>query len=287
MPSAVFFGLAFSKILSISGILFLFSSAYFKVSKISPSFINSSAFSDLSKSSSSAFSKVTVSGKTTSASVTNGLNTIKTSGDKTFSYNVWDGYGKNISGSVGASIDDVRSRWEALQRSMGSSVSVSVGSSGGSTTYVPSTTVSTVKNYDAPGIKSNPTWHNLPTKPSGMPESAWASYLENWKKQNPGNYYAQGGFPEIASLFWAGENGVPELLGTVGGKTAVAGGSEITGIRDAILQTASEEIGVLRQQNTLLQGILEKEFGISNDSLFRSVRNSANDFRMRTGRAAF
>ena len=245
---------------------------------------SSSAFSDLSKSSSSAFNKVTASGKTTSASVTNGLNTIKTSGDKTFSYNVWDSYGKNISGSVGASIDDVKSRWEALQRSMGSSVSVSVGSGGSA--YIPSTTVSTVKNYDAPGVKTTPTWHNLPNKPSGMPTSAWESYLENWKKNNPGNFYASGGFPSVGSLMIAGEAGA-ELVGSVNGRTGVASNMEITGIREAILQTASEEVVLLRQQNQLLQGILEKEFGFSEDALFRSVRNSANNFTVRTGRPAF
>ena len=249
---------------------------------------SSSAFSDLSKSSSSAFNKVAVSGKTTSTSVTNGLNTIKTSGDKTFSYNVWDSYGKNISGSVGASIDDVKSRWEALQRSMGSSVSVSVGggSSSGGSAYIPSTTVSTVKNYDAPGVKTTPTWHNLPSKPSGMPTSAWESYLANWKKNNPGNFYASGGFPSVGSLMIAGEAGA-ELVGSVNGRTGVASNMEITGIREAILQTASEEVVLLRQQNQLLQGILEKEFGFSEDALFRSVRNSANNFTVRTGRPAF
>lgn len=247
---------------------------------------SSSAFSDLSKSSSSAFNKVAVSGKTTSASVTNGLNTIKTSGDKTFSYNVWDSYGKNISGSVGASIDNVKSRWEALQRSMGSSVSVSVSSGSGGSAYIPSTTVSTVKNYDAPGIKKTPTWHNLPSKPSGMPTSAWESYLANWKKNNPGNFYASGGFPSVGSLMIAGEAGA-ELVGSVNGRTGVASNMEITGIREAILQTASEEVVLLRQQNQLLQGILEKEFGFSEDALFRSVRNSANNFTVRTGRPAF
>lgn len=99
--------------------------------------------------------------------------------------------------------------------------------------------------------------------------------------------FATGGFPSQYSLFMAGENGIPEIAGTVGGKTAVAGGAEITGIRQEIRATANEEMALLRQQNALLQAILEKEFGISQDALFSSVRNSANDYHRRTGNFAF
>lgn len=100
------------------------------------------------------------------------------------------------------------------------------------------------------------------------------------------NYYAQGGFPQTGSLFYAGEAGA-ELLGTVGGKTTVAGGAEITGISDTIRQTSSEEIALLRQQNQLLQGILQKEFGISKNELYKSVRSSDREFRGITGRSGF
>ena len=98
--------------------------------------------------------------------------------------------------------------------------------------------------------------------------------------------FASGGYPDTGSLFWAGEAGA-EMVGSINGKTAVASNGEITGIISAIQQTSGEEIGLLRQQNTLLQGILDKEFGISNDDLFRSVRNSARNFTNRTGNPAF
>ena len=100
------------------------------------------------------------------------------------------------------------------------------------------------------------------------------------------NYYAQGGFPQTGSLFYAGEAGA-ELLGTVGGKTTVAGGAEITGISDTIRQTSSEEIALLRQQNQLLQDILQKEFGISKNDLYKSVIQSDKEFRGITGRSGF
>lgn len=99
--------------------------------------------------------------------------------------------------------------------------------------------------------------------------------------------FATGGFPNEYSLFMAGEHGHAEMLGTVGGKTAVAGGAEITGIREEIRNTANEEIALLRQQNALLQGILEKEFGITTDAVGRATQSWARDYSRRTGRPAF
>lgn len=99
--------------------------------------------------------------------------------------------------------------------------------------------------------------------------------------------FAAGGFPSQYSMFMAGENGRAEMLGTVGGKTAVAGGQEITGIRDAVYSTAQQEMELLRQQNQLLQGILEKEFGITSDQIGKSARNYAKDYFNRTGREAY
>lgn len=99
--------------------------------------------------------------------------------------------------------------------------------------------------------------------------------------------FATGGFPEPYSVFAAGEGGVPEILGTVGGKTAVAGGAEITGISDAIYSTHSEEMQLMREQNQLLRSLLAKETGISASDLFNTVRREDRDFRNRTGRSAF
>ena len=102
------------------------------------------------------------------------------------------------------------------------------------------------------------------------------------------SHFASGGFPEIGSLALIGETvGQTEILGNINGRTGVVGGEEITGIRDAIVNTSNAEMQLLRQQNTLLQGILAKEFGISSNDLFTSVRNSANDYMLRTGNPAF
>lgn len=85
--------------------------------------------------------------------------------------------------------------------------------------------------------------------------------------------FETGGYvPSRYTMFMAGENGVPEIAGTVGGKTAVAGGAEITGIKDAIYKASQEEMALLRQQNQLLQGILQKEFGITTDQIGIAAR---------------
>lgn len=85
--------------------------------------------------------------------------------------------------------------------------------------------------------------------------------------------FEKGGYvPSRYTMFMAGENGIPEIAGTVGGKTAVAGGVEITGIKAAINSTAQQEIALLKQNNQLLQGILEKEFGITTDQIGIAAR---------------
>ena len=75
--------------------------------------------------------------------------------------------------------------------------------------------------------------------------------------------FENGGYPTSASLFYANENGVPELIGTVGGRTAVASGLEITGIRDEIRESSYAEMQLMREQNELLRMLLKKELNVN------------------------
>lgn len=104
--------------------------------------------------------------------------------------------------------------------------------------------------------------------------------------------YATGGFPEDG--WFRANHG--ELMGKFdNGKTVVANNKQITqGIADAVYQGNREnnalmrqELELMRRQNELLLGILEKETGISAGELFSSVRQSASDYKRRTGRPAF
>ena len=95
--------------------------------------------------------------------------------------------------------------------------------------------------------------------------------------------FATGGFPDMSrySLFSAGEGGVPEMLGTVGGRTAVAGGMEITGIKDAVNNASAAELAVLQTIISLLNIIADKNFDITLDG--RSLVSAVDNRRSRNG----
>lgn len=99
--------------------------------------------------------------------------------------------------------------------------------------------------------------------------------------------YATGGFMDKYSIATVGENGLPELMGTVGGKPAVAGSQEITGIKDAINSTSAQEVSLLRQQNQLLQAILQKNFGITTNDIGKAARDYGREYYNRTGDNAY
>ena len=103
------------------------------------------------------------------------------------------------------------------------------------------------------------------------------------------DWYAKGGFlgsPSSYSLFGMGENGVPEILGTVGGKSAVAGGEEITGIRDQVYESGLAEQVLLGQAISLLQVIADKDFNVDLDgrSMVTALqsRSARNGYSMAT-----
>ncbi len=74
---------------------------------------------------------------------------------------------------------------------------------------------------------------------------------------------AAGGFVDQGQLFVAREAG-PEMVGTIGGNTAVANNDQIVaGIQSGVAQANEEQNGLLRQQNALLMALLDKEFTIS------------------------
>lgn len=71
--------------------------------------------------------------------------------------------------------------------------------------------------------------------------------------------FATGGFPEQGSIFIANEAG-PELVGTMGGRTAVANNDQIIqGIASGVSVANQDVISMLTQIMKILQAILEKE----------------------------
>ena len=82
-------------------------------------------------------------------------------------------------------------------------------------------------------------------------------------KFNTVTEYATGGWPTVGDLFIANEAG-PELVGTIGGNTAVANNDQIVeGIKGGVAQANSEQNELLRQQNSILMQILNKNITIN------------------------
>lgn len=104
--------------------------------------------------------------------------------------------------------------------------------------------------------------------------------------------YALGGFPEDG--WFRASHG--EIMGQFdNGQSVVANNMQITeGISVAVqrgnqglISIMSQELAETRRQNEILMDILAKETGISAESLFESVRDSANSYTQRTGNPAF
>ena len=77
-----------------------------------------------------------------------------------------------------------------------------------------------------------------------------------------GHGFASGGFPDRGEIFIAQEQGA-ELVGSINGRTSVANQQQIIeGIQRGVSEANSEQNVLLRQQNELLRGILEKETNV-------------------------
>ena len=71
--------------------------------------------------------------------------------------------------------------------------------------------------------------------------------------------FASGGFPDMGQMFIAREDG-PELVGTIGQRTAVANNAQIiVGIAAGLADANQAQNALLSEQNELLRAILAKE----------------------------
>ena len=109
------------------------------------------------------------------------------------------------------------------------------------------------------------TTEELHTMSGGDPMNSLMMNNYNEKKPNdPKNpfgvkLYASGGFPTEGQLFMAREAG-PELVGTIGGRTAVANNDQIiAGVASGVSAGQAEQNALLRKQNDLLAQLLRKE----------------------------
>ena len=96
--------------------------------------------------------------------------------------------------------------------------------------------------------------------------------------------YAEGGFPASGQAFIARENGIPEMVGTIGRRTAVANNDQIVeSVASGVAEANSEQNMLLREQNSLLRALLEKDSGVYLDG--RSLSDSVDKYKREQGRA--
>lgn len=96
--------------------------------------------------------------------------------------------------------------------------------------------------------------------------------------------YANGGYAQ-GSLFLAGEvAGQAEMVGSINGRTGVASGEEITGIRESVDRAGAEEANLLRQLLVVGQALLAKDpFGTPNSAAGRWIAQSQQAYGKVTG----
>lgn len=93
---------------------------------------------------------------------------------------------------------------------------------------------------------------------------------------------AEGGFPNQGQMFIAREAGA-EMVGSIGRRTAVANNDQIVaGIAHGVAEANDEQNALLREQNALLQALLEKESGVYLDG--KSLTNSVERYQRERGR---
>ena len=93
---------------------------------------------------------------------------------------------------------------------------------------------------------------------------------------------AEGGFPEQGQMFIAREAGA-EMVGNIGRRTAVVNNEQIVAsISGGVAEANEEQNALLREQNSLLKEILEKDSGVYLDG--KSLTNSVEKHQRERGR---
>ena len=94
--------------------------------------------------------------------------------------------------------------------------------------------------------------------------------------------FASGGFPTEGEMFIAREAGA-EMVGSIGRRTAVANNDQIVaGISSGVASANEEQNALLREQNSLLRAILEKDSGVYLDG--KNLANSVEKYQRERGR---
>jgi len=110
-----------------------------------------------------------------------------------------------------------------------------------------------------------------------------ASFYNNGVRRWKMRGYASGGFPDSADFFYANENGVPEYVGSMGGRTAVANNTEIIdGVSDGVYR-ALRDSGIITDVKKIASKDGKVVFAPSEDA-GRVMKQSVNMYNSTGGR---
>ena len=126
-------------------------------------------------------------------------------------------------------------------------------------------------------------WESDGTKTSGLLRKALETLnLPTSLPKIKVDWYAEGGFPDSASLFYANENGVPEMVGRIGGRTAVANNDQITtSITNALLTALNNyDFGGSKSPTTIYIGNKKVYEGMGDYSKTENDRYGTNMIRV-------
>ena len=87
------------------------------------------------------------------------------------------------------------------------------------------------------------------------------------------SWYQNGGFPNVGELFYARENGVPELVGSIGNRTAVANNDQIvSAVSIGVEKAVSRALNNNRGGGNGEQPVIEVTIKADSETLYRAVR---------------
>lgn len=153
-----------------------------------------------------------------------------------------------VKNKVGSKAQDIKEWWDAKKKSLtDKTASLKVSLSDKLTSAFKKMIRDVIDYLNGWVDKINGVLPGNPVKKLSYP--SWAAYKD-------------GGFPTQGQMFLARESG-PELVGTIGRKTAVVNNEQIVESVSAGVEYAnSKQNALLIEQNNLLRQLLEKDFGV-------------------------
>lgn len=201
-------------------------------------------------------------------------------------FNGKDGKKLPVGGALKVTKDETKSWWTTIKEKFGGKdgKKLPVGASINTSSKNLSDAWAAIKNAwgtKTLGLHGNLTIDKTAFKGGGTTLTISSSGIQHG---GGGGTFASGGFPTEGQMFIAREAG-PEYVGTIGNRTAVANNDQIVeGISSGVYAANQEQNALLRQQNALLQQLLEKDNGGGGQVAVSTILTGVDRYNRRAGK---